>query len=723
MDDFSKLLTDYVARGWWILPIDHRRKAPILPGWTKLRITQEQLPRYFPDAKPRNIGVLLGIPCNQSELSIIDIDIDLPEVLCDADTILPPTDFIFGRQSKPRSHRFYLTANPQPSERLSISKKITLVEYRGAGGQTVIPGSIHPSGEIIEAEATGTPAVIDGNELLEAVRKLARAHGWGGDARQELPPVKPATPVEITDNDRWQRCQAYLSCLPDSISGQRGHDKLFQAACECFRFGLNSSDTRGMLTWFNETKCRPKWRLKEIEHKIVDAAVKVSGEGQIGCRIPAMAALPSFSGVQEKARVASASPEFPEDLLSPPGILGDICNWMVSTSLKPQPVLALANTLSFLGAIFGRKIRMSDDTRTNLYTVGLAPSGSGKEHSRKCCYRITEACGLTEQVIGPEEISSATALVRILQNHPSTLLLFDEVGHLLGISGHWNAQSHLKEIPVTLTKLFSRANGTYGGKQYATADAVPLFEPNLCLYGTTVASRLYEGLTKGQIEDGFAARVLFFSVPEAQWDVAERKNDPTDVPQSIVDTISQWWFRNDLERTSVLNGKLRPHVVPCSPDAEAARLDWRAKWRPKKQEARLTGFDALWARAEEHACKCALICAAGTNFEAPIITDQIMDWACRLSDHCLKSFEINAQENIVDSEYGRCKKRIYHQIKRCPDGISRHNLTRATQGIPSRLRKEILDDLTESEVISVAQIATDGRPNQQFRVNLDLVLT
>ncbi len=584
----------------------------------------------------------------------------------------------------------------------------------------MIPGSIHPSGEPIELELSGSPAIVDGEELLESVKKLAHVHGWEAD--RELPAVKSTIPGEITENERWQRCQAYLSCLPDSVSGQRGHDKLFQAACECFRFGLNSSDARGMLLWFNENKCHPTWKIKEIEHKIMDAAMKVSADGQIGCRIP-VDEIPSFSGTLEKPRIRSIAPEFPDDILSPPGILGDICHWMVATSLKPQPVLALANTLAFLGAVFGRKVRMADDTRTNLYTVGLAPSGSGKEHSRKCCYKITDACGLTEQVIGPEEISSATALVRILQNHPSILLLFDEVGHLLGISSHWNAQSHLKEIPVTLTKLFSRANGTYGGKQYATADAVPLYEPNLCLYGTTVASRLYEGLTRGQIEDGFAARVLFFSVPECQWDVAEQKNDPTDVPQSIVDTVSKWWFRNDLERTSALNGKLRPHIVSASQEAQVVRLDWRAKWRTKKQNARATGFDALWSRAEEHACKCALICACGVDFEAPVITGPIMDWACRLSHHCLESFEVNAQENIVDSEYGRWKKKIYQQIKQSPDGISQSHITRGTQSIPSRLRKEILDDLVESGVIEFDQSATGGRPNQKYKTSSDLVMT
>ena len=52
-----------------------------------------------------------------------------------------------------------------------------LVELRSTGQQTVIPPSIHPSGEEVYWEQRGDAAIVQGPQLLRSVAHLAAACG------------------------------------------------------------------------------------------------------------------------------------------------------------------------------------------------------------------------------------------------------------------------------------------------------------------------------------------------------------------------------------------------------------------------------------------------------------------------------------------------------------------------------------------------------------------
>ena len=74
---------------------------PILVAWQKLRIRGEELESYFGDT-PQNIGAMMG------ELAHTEMpDLDLDWVRTAAMELAPDTGMVFGRESKPASHRFY----------------------------------------------------------------------------------------------------------------------------------------------------------------------------------------------------------------------------------------------------------------------------------------------------------------------------------------------------------------------------------------------------------------------------------------------------------------------------------------------------------------------------------------------------------------------------------------------------------------------------------------
>lgn len=127
---------------------------------------------------PQNIGLLLGYS------GITDVDCDCPEAIAAARELLPETGLIFGRRSKPFSHYLYRTDSPvRTIQLLDPLDAAMLVELRGLksdgsiGLQTVVPPSIHETGEAVRFEHgyEGVPANIDAETLMSAVHWVAAA--------------------------------------------------------------------------------------------------------------------------------------------------------------------------------------------------------------------------------------------------------------------------------------------------------------------------------------------------------------------------------------------------------------------------------------------------------------------------------------------------------------------------------------------------------------------
>lgn len=163
---------NYRGRGWWPLPIKRGQKGCLLAGWADLRIEDDDIDSNFPDGV--NIGILLG----DASGGLIDIDLDNRIALEFADKFLPATDAIFGRPSKPRSHRLYRITESTRRIAYEVPGRgddRMLVEIRGNGCQTNAPPSIHVSDEEIAWSDEGGPATVSRDELQYATTLLAIA--------------------------------------------------------------------------------------------------------------------------------------------------------------------------------------------------------------------------------------------------------------------------------------------------------------------------------------------------------------------------------------------------------------------------------------------------------------------------------------------------------------------------------------------------------------------
>jgi uncharacterized coiled-coil protein SlyX len=160
---------DYYMRRMLPLPLYERQKKPKLKAWSKTLITEADLDKEFSNPKD-NIGIKLG----QVSDNLCDIDLDCAEAVAFARHILPPTKAVFGRKSRGASHFLYRTTSPAKTKRLTSGKSV-IVEIRSDGAQTMVPPSVHPSGEEVVWYSSGEPAVVETEELSGAVTRLAAA--------------------------------------------------------------------------------------------------------------------------------------------------------------------------------------------------------------------------------------------------------------------------------------------------------------------------------------------------------------------------------------------------------------------------------------------------------------------------------------------------------------------------------------------------------------------
>jgi Bifunctional DNA primase/polymerase, N-terminal/Protein of unknown function (DUF3987) len=164
-----KIAKKYRSWGWLIVPVPPKKKGPRLNDWQKLRLGKSEIPQYF-DARD-NIGILLGKPSK----GLVDIDLDCEQSIFLAPHFLPKTRKIHGRKSKPNSHYWYRCHSIPAPEKFCDIDNICLVEIRSTGQQTIVPPSVHPSGELVHWFAKGRSGRVKKAELESAVRRLAAA--------------------------------------------------------------------------------------------------------------------------------------------------------------------------------------------------------------------------------------------------------------------------------------------------------------------------------------------------------------------------------------------------------------------------------------------------------------------------------------------------------------------------------------------------------------------
>lgn len=719
MAELLEAAGQYVARGWCVVPIPAGQKGPVVPGWQSLRLRAEDLPAHFGAAG--NVGLILGEPSG----GLVDVDLDCDEAVSLAAEYLPPTAAVSGRASRPGSHRWYVAEGATTRRHQDPRTKAAIVEIRSTGAQTVVWPSIHPSGELYEPMA-GEPAKVPAGMLAACVEALAKAvvRQRYGDAPESIlkpPAAAPCVPSNADESKAIRRAEAYLAAMPPGIAGQGGHNATYAAAAALVNgFALPPDVAYALLANQFNPRCAPAWSEAELWHKIKDAESKPHDRPRGYLRDEPLSLVSAYSPPvgdaacgpeDERPRVGPDDPgPLPARLMNVPGFVGDVMAYNLATAQRPQPVLALAGAIALQAVLAGRKVRDERSNRTNLYIVGLAGSGAGKEQARWVNREILIRSG-QDRLLGNDDIASDAGLITAVEANPAILFQLDEFGRFLKAASSVGKNPHLFAVVRSLLSLYSQADSLFKGKAYAEAKQVKVIDqPCVSLMGTSVPGNFFDSLTADAMVDGLMGRLLLFEGDPLPNRTKGKRYEP---PAELL-ARAKWW--GDLATGGNLGAQHpSPRLVPDAEDAGEVLDAYSENIDRRIRGDSDGGAQALWARAAEKACRLALIaaCSAGEPLR---ITGEAMTWGCELADYLTRRTLVLADGWMAEGVFDARQKRVMRIIRAAGGEMELWKLNRATRWLTERERTEVMNNLLVTGVLVVENLTTLTKQKTIYRV-------
>lgn len=302
-------------------------------------------------------------------------------------------------------------------------------------------------------------------------------------------------------------------------------------------------------------------------------------------------------------------------LAYPPGLVGDIAHWIVVTSRRPQPELAIGAALAIVGTAAGRQFAGPTMSGTHLFILGLAPTGKGKDHALHAIGRIMAAAGLAQH-IGPSEFISMPAVVNFLTRRPLSLCAMDEFGGFMKRINSKRASGFESAISKVIRTLWSSSFAPYMTPEWAQKPSETIFAPAMTIYGASTPEQFYSSMEGASLEDGTLNRFLLLSGRDK---VKEKdpEQDPHQVPDEIVTALKNIYnysgplavtYRNDPHTDPASHGSVRQ--VPFCPDGAKERYrDFAAEVETRIDADPDTA--PVHARVVEMALRIATIIAVG----------------------------------------------------------------------------------------------------------------
>ena len=406
------------------------------------------------------------------------------------------------------------------------------------------------------------------------------------------------------------------------------------------------------------------------------------------------------------------------------GVLADMMKLMVTTAKRPQPVLALGASLCAIGALMGRKYRTESNIRSNLYVVGIAESGAGKNHSRVVINELFSKAGLLHY-LGGNKIASGAGFIAAIQRQPSSLFQLDEFGMFLSAAAdRKRSPRYVCEILDLMTELYTTSGTTYFGVEYATNQNDnahrAIHQPCACIYGTTTPVHFWQALQMANTADGSLARFLIMQ-SENDFPDSNEHFGVIDPPQDLIDRLrliheGGGKLGGNLTEVGAVNEvAVEPRVVPMAPEAKKKFNQLDCELIGRLRESRGSGFSSILARIEENATKLAFIRAVSRDPVDPRIVEADAKWGIMLSQYCaelsIREASARVSENVVESFHKRAFQIL---LTSGPAGLSKSEFTRKTQFLDHRQRDGVLRTLVEANLIEVTSLQNKGRITQRL---------
>lgn len=382
------------------------------------------------------------------------------------------------------------------------------------------------------------------------------------------------------------------------------------------------------------------------------------------------------------------------------GLIGAIADWSMATARRPVPEFAILSALSMVAVMFGRQVVGPTGAGVNLYLVGVAGPGFGKEHAHKTLHTIALDAGM-QDLIGPGEVTSGSAIEKVARKRPVFVMPWDEMGVVLQSVTGMGSSAWAKTIRKVLLEVFSKSTSVWSGKEHADpmrdSSAEPIFAPTISVLGMSTPSTFYKGLTEETLTDGFVARLVVVEAKErpARQDAPPLMVTPVSLVKQLKDARAALPVP-DTAKANWRNSFMRPHLYTVPWADEQAEMRWMSieDWQYEQIEEH-GAHEGLIGRTAEHVVKIATVRALSNNPRNPRVTVDDIDWAYAVVQRSIDSLDSGAREHMAGSQFEELCKAIMRELRRVGGEIAQSKLVRA-KGVSKaddRMVKAALDRL------------------------------
>jgi hypothetical protein len=379
------------------------------------------------------------------------------------------------------------------------------------------------------------------------------------------------------------------------------------------------------------------------------------------------------------------------DIKRPPGLVGEICDWINASSRYKRESLAVAAAITAIGNIGGLKyIDARDGMTANLLTFCVGASSTGKEHIQQCFASCIRAAGIIDAMHGA--IKSEQEIIRNITRHQAAFYSIDELGIVLRKIINSRNASYLEGVIGIIMSAYSKADSflAVGGdvkealkselKNEAAACEKKISEnedktgaiqkrleqimhamdnisngiekPFLSLIGYTTPVTFNSIMDYENATNGFLARATIFEEPETN-PKPKKTTASNAIPEKLAAKLQQLYSAGEYDILASKRIEFYADKTPIQTTTEAgARLDeillefWEIA-----EDAKDTGLESIPRRGYELCAKISFILAIPDGLR----TLEHVEWAYALTKDDitrkmrLAASNINTEESPVDS--------------------------------------------------------------------------
>lgn len=420
---------------------------------------------------------------------------------------------------------------------------------------------------------------------------------------------------------------------------------------------------------------------------------------------------------------AEEHPDIPAELLTPPGILAEIAQYGLDTSVRPVPIFAVQAALALGSVVCARRYVTSQRNYSSLYFLNVAKSGTGKEEAKTTIEAILTAAGV-RRLIGGSSFSSGGAVYSALLQKPQHIAILDEFGKYLSAAS-LERESFRSDALTRIIEAFGRLHADMSTPQFSTmtvstkhkAEMEPkiIQRPALTIVALTTPEIFYEALTSTRVLDGFLNRFLVAEHTGARQ--AMREWQEIEIPLSIVQwvqllTAPRAGIQDGLDDLFRLDHLPAPTFVPLSEGSRRRSLAFEREMLALADQLEAEGMGAMAIRAHEIGLRLGLVCAMADTPDTPAVTDDVLDWSFKYVRYFLDQTIRALQARLSDTPTMRYRKQVYAAVVAAGVvGVTERELHRtpAFVSIPRRDRVDAIDSLVKAELVAWMQVPTKGR--------------